>query len=98
MPMTGELTTERLVLRRWRAADRLPFRQMNADARVMEFMPTPLAAEESDAVVDRAERHFERHGFGPFAAELRGDGRFLGFIGLSVPAFDAPFMPAVEIG
>jgi ribosomal-protein-alanine N-acetyltransferase len=96
--MTEAQTTERLVLRRWREADRLPFRQINADARVMEFFPAPLAADESDALVERAERQFERHGFGPFAAELRGDGSFLGFIGLSVPAFDAPFMPAVEIG
>jgi RimJ/RimL family protein N-acetyltransferase len=71
---------------------------INADPRVMEFMPKALTAEESDALADRAELHFERNGFGPFAAELRQNGAFLGFIGLSIPRFDAPFMPAVEIG
>jgi RimJ/RimL family protein N-acetyltransferase len=71
---------------------------MNADPRVMEFMPGLLTPEASDALVDRAELHFERNGFGPFAAELRQSGAFLGFIGLSIPRFDAPFMPAVEIG
>jgi RimJ/RimL family protein N-acetyltransferase len=96
--MTGEIATERLVLRRWREADRLPFRRLNADPRVMEFMPGALRAEQSDALVARIESHFERHGFGLWAAELREGERFLGFIGLSVPGFEAAFMPAVEIG
>jgi RimJ/RimL family protein N-acetyltransferase len=96
--MRNELRTERLLLRRWRVADRLPFEQMNADPRVMEFMPELLTAEASDALIDRAESHFQRHEFGPFAAELLESKSFIGFIGLSVPAFDAHFMPAVEIG
>jgi len=96
--MLESLRTERLVLRRWRESDRLPFRAMNADARVMEHFPAPLSPAESDALMARAEAHFAQHGFGPFAAELRETSEFIGFIGLSVPAFDAPFMPAVEIG
>jgi len=71
---------------------------MNADARVMEFMPSLLAPEESDALVERMERHFEERGFGLMAAELKEGGEFIGYVGLSVPGFDAPFMPAVEIG
>ncbi|MGD1106686.1 MAG: GNAT family N-acetyltransferase [Terracidiphilus sp.] len=92
------LKTGRLLLRRWRDSDRLPFQAMNADPRVMEFMPAPLSPAESDALVDRAQAHFERHGFGPFAVELLGDKTFAGFIGLFIPAFDAPFMPSVEVG
>jgi RimJ/RimL family protein N-acetyltransferase len=71
---------------------------MNADPRVMEFMPARLSPEESNALVDRAQAHFDLHGFGPFAVELPDELTFAGFIGLSVPAFDAPFMPAVEVG
>jgi RimJ/RimL family protein N-acetyltransferase len=71
---------------------------MNADPRVMEFMPAPLSPADSDAFVGRIEEHFEQHGFGLFAVELRENHTFLGYIGLSVPRFDAPFMPAVEIG
>jgi RimJ/RimL family protein N-acetyltransferase len=96
--MTGDLTTERLLLRRWREADRLPFQRINADPRVMEFLPGLLAPDESDKLLDRADAHFEQHGFGPFAAELREEGTFLGYIGLYVPAFEAHFTPAVEIG
>jgi RimJ/RimL family protein N-acetyltransferase len=96
--MTAGLTTERLLLRGWRDADRLPFRRLNADPRVMEFMPALLTPHESDAMIQRIEQHFGRHRFGPYAAELVEDRTFIGFISLYTPAFDAPFMPAVEIG
>jgi RimJ/RimL family protein N-acetyltransferase len=96
--MLESLKTDRLLLRRWRESDRLPFQAMNADPRVMEFMPSLLAPAESDALITRIESHFARHGLGLFAAERLDDATFAGFIGLSVPAFDAHFMPAVEIG
>ncbi len=96
--MPDTIRTERLLLRRWREADRLPFQKLNADPLVMEFMPEPLPPAASDAFMARIEEHFERHGFGLFAVEQVENRSFAGFIGLSIPAFDAPFMPAVEIG
>jgi RimJ/RimL family protein N-acetyltransferase len=57
-----------------------------------------LSRAESDNLVDWIETHFDKHGFGPFAAELRQEGSFIGFISLSIPDFDAPFTPCVEIG
>jgi len=92
------LTTGRLFLRRWQDADLVPFRAINADPRVMEFFPSMLTAEESDQAVVRIEQHFDRHGFSLYAAELIETQTFIGFIGISIPMFDAPFMPAVEIG
>jgi RimJ/RimL family protein N-acetyltransferase len=71
---------------------------MNADTRAMEFYPRTLSREESDRAVDRIEMHFERRGFGLFAAELRDSGEFIGYVGLSVPSFEAAFTPCVEIG
>ena len=96
--MVDELHTERLLLRRWREADCEPFARMNADQRVMEYFPAPLTRAESDALVDRIEAHFAERGWGPWAAELRATGEFIGFIGLSVPRFEAHFTPCVEIG
>ena len=93
-----DLDTERLLLRRWRLSDREPFASLNSDARVMEFMPALLSREASDALILRIEDHFARQGFGLWAAELRRDSSFLGFIGLSVPVFEAAFTPFVEIG
>lgn len=92
------IETDRLLLRQWTPRDREPFARMNADPRVMEFFPSCLSREESDAGVDRMEAHFRKHGFGWWAAELREECRFIGFIGLAVPNFEAYFMPAVEIG
>jgi ribosomal-protein-alanine N-acetyltransferase len=92
------LATPRLLLRHWRDDDRPPFAAMCADPEVMRHFPATLTRDESDRLVDRAVAHFDRHGFGPFAAELRDTGAFLGFIGLSVPSFQAHFTPCVEIG
>jgi RimJ/RimL family protein N-acetyltransferase len=92
------IRTERLVLRRWLERDRAPFAAMNADPEVMEHFPTPLSREESDAFVDRIEAGFDEHGFGLWALEVRTSGAFIGFTGLSVPSFEAAFLPAVEIG
>jgi len=96
--MTESLITDRLILRRWREEDRAPFQALNADPRVMEFFPAVLTRQETDAGIARFEQHFDRHGFGFYAAELIEPKTFIGFIGLAVPNFEAPFMPAVEIG
>jgi RimJ/RimL family protein N-acetyltransferase len=94
----AKIGTERLILRKWRESDREPFARMNADPVVMEHFPALLSRQESDALVDRAEAHLEQHGFGPWAAELRETGAFIGYIGLVIPNFEAAFTPCVEIG
>ena len=88
------LETERLLLRGWRTSDRIPFAAMNADPRVMEFVPSLLSRDESD----RIETHFEQYGFGVWAVETRAEQNFIGFIGLNIPSFEAHFTPCVEIG
>jgi len=90
--------SDRLWLRNWEKRDREPFARLNADARVMEFFPACLSRAESDCMVDRIEEHFREHGFGAWAAELREERLFIGFVGLAVPKFEAHFTPCVEIG
>src|SRR5260370_40914615 len=92
------IATERLILRQWRESDREPFARINADPLVMELMPHALSKEESDSVADRIEAHFRQGGFGVCAVELRSNAGFLGFIGLSVPSFEAPFTPCAAVG
>jgi RimJ/RimL family protein N-acetyltransferase len=98
MAERASLETERLLLRPWRAEDREPLARMNGDAEVMEFFPAPLTRAESDELAERIEAHFQERGFGTWAAELRGEGSFIGFIGLAAPRFEAHFTPCVEIG
>jgi ribosomal-protein-alanine N-acetyltransferase len=93
------LHTPRLVLRSWRDADDDAFAAMFSDPAVMEFLglaPTDRAA--IDAGIQRIKAHFAEHGFGWWAVEVPGIAPFIGFIGLAVPRFEAPFMPAIEVG
>jgi RimJ/RimL family protein N-acetyltransferase len=92
------LKTSRLKLREWRDEDLAPWAALNADPRVREFFPSVLTFEESAAQMRQARDHFARHGFGPWAVEVIGGAPFIGFIGLSVPSFEAHFTPCVELG
>lgn len=94
----SELRTERLLLRRWRPEDRAAFAAINANPRVTEFLGGPVSRYRSDLLVDWIERMFDSQGFGFWALELIGGAPFIGMAGLGVPRFDAPFMPAVEVG
>lgn len=93
-----ELRTERLWLRPWSAADLAPFARLNADARVMEFMPGVLSRAESDARVADMNAQLAERGFGLWAVEVPGVAPFIGFVGLAVPRFTAAFTPCVEVG
>jgi hypothetical protein len=45
---------------------------MNADPVVMEHLPALLSREESDAMAGRIDKHFDEHGYGLWAVEVRG--------------------------
>lgn len=94
------ITTNRLTLRPWQPSDLKPYARINADPRVREFFPTLLTTEESNAEVARFQQRYAREGFCLFAAELRADQTFIGFIGLQTMSFAVPNLPqpAVEIG
>ncbi len=94
----AQLRTERLLLRRWRAADRAAFAAMNADAAVMEYFPNTLTSSESDALAERIERYIERDGYGLWAVEVPGESAFIGFVGLLETDAQMPFAPAIEVG
>jgi RimJ/RimL family protein N-acetyltransferase len=93
-----DLRTERLILRHWRAEDREPFAALNDDPEVMAHFPSRLTRDQSNAMADRIATFLDERGWGLWAVEVADTGEFAGFTGLSIPRFDAPFMPAVEIG
>lgn len=92
------LLTDRLILRAFTIADRQPFAAMNDDPEVMAFMSRRLDRAASDLFLARILEHWAADGFGLWAMERRSDAAFLGFAGLSSPAFEAPFTPAIEVG
>jgi RimJ/RimL family protein N-acetyltransferase len=91
------IETDRLVLRRWRAPDLAAFAALNADPLVMEHLPAPLDHAGTAALIRRIETHFETHGFGLWAVEVRRDAALIGFVGLNTVDFEAAFTPAVEV-
>lgn len=97
-PRLIEHTTTRLLLRQWRSSDRAPFAELNADPRVMEFFPSRLTREQSDAMADRCETLISERGWGLWAVELKASGSFIGYVGLHVPAAELPFSPCTEVG
>ena len=92
------IETPRLLLRDWTDADSEPFAALNADPRVMEFFPQALDRTESDTLIGRIREGLARDGFGLYAVAVKEPRRFIGFTGLARPGFDAPFMPAIEVG
>ena len=93
-----EPCTSRLVLRQWRQSDRAPFAALNADPCVMEHFPALLTRDESDAMVDRCVERIQGDGYSLWAVEVKTSGKFIGFVGLAVPTWEAAFTACTEIG
>ena len=96
MSLSLEIETPRLLLRQWRAADRRPFSELNADPQVTEFL-VPLDAAQSDALADRLAAEIDEHGWGVWAVEAPGVAPFIGFVGIRPLSSALPFAPGIEI-
>lgn len=92
------IETPRLILRHWQDSDIEPFIKINQDEEVMEYFPKVFSAGETIALVEKIKNKFATHGFGWYAVELKETHKFIGFIGLNIPDFEASFTPCVEIG
>ena len=92
------LETARLRLRQWQEADLPAFAALNADPVAMEFMPKLLTGAESESLASRLRDRISEVGWGLWAVEVVGKAPFVGFVGLSVPKFEAHFTPCLEVG
>lgn len=92
------IETPRLLLRDWRPEDLDPFAQMNLDPMVMRYFPNTFTREESRERAERSAKALDELGWGCWAAELKEEAAFIGFIALAEPTFQAHFTPCVEIG
>ncbi|CAH2604055.1 GNAT family N-acetyltransferase [Rhodovastum atsumiense] len=91
------LQSERLILRPWREADRVPLAALSSDPQVMRFFAVIRDRAQSDAWMDRTQAHIDRHGFGVWAAEAPGVADLIGFVGLSTIPADTPVPAGVEL-
>jgi RimJ/RimL family protein N-acetyltransferase len=93
-----ELRTERLLLRRWLPGDLEPYAALNADPAVREYFTNMMTRRECEVEIATFEDRFEQRGYGLWAVEVPGIAPCIGFIGLNLATFDAPFTPAVGVG
>lgn len=94
------LGTPRLLLRRWRDEDLDGFAAITAQPEVMRYIHDGRTLDRP-ATAERLaiyQRHWDEHGFGLYAVEIKETGELAGFTGLAVPTFLPEIMPAVEIG
>src|SRR4051812_14350423 len=92
------IETERLLLRDWQPSDAAPFAALNADPEVTRYLRGPMRRDESDELIARIRGHWQDHGFGLYAVEIKHSGAFAGFVGLAIPSFLPEVLPAVEVG
>ena len=92
------IRTERLLMRRWRDTDRVPFAALNADPEVMRYFPATLDRAASDAQLNIIEARFDHQGFGLWALELASTAEFIGFTGLNPMPSDVPGAGGMEVG
>jgi RimJ/RimL family protein N-acetyltransferase len=80
---TVVVTTQRLLLRTFRADDLPSYAALNADPHVVEHLGgVPLTREHSDELAAWAQQRYQRKSLGLLAVERRADGKFLGMCGL----------------
>ena len=94
----AEVETARLRLRRWRADDLDPLARVFADPAVWWFpLRRGLDRAETERFLRRDLRRWDSDGEGYWAAELKETGELIGYVGLGVPDWLPPVMPAVDV-
>ncbi len=88
----------RLGFRNWAATDIPRMCLVNADPKVMEYFPAIPTTQQTEAFVARMQKQYAEKGFCYFAVDRLDNNEFIGFTGLSIPQFEADFMPCVDIG
>jgi len=96
------ITTERLLLRKWRDDDAEPLARMHESPEMMRFLGGPMTRAQTDEMLQRIRAHWDARGFGVFAMEHAASppesGKTLaGMCGILVPRWESRFQPCVEI-
>src|SRR3954462_5646677 len=95
----GDVTTERLELRRFRPDDVDELAPGFAQQEVWQYpYGRGMSRDETESFVASQLAHWSEHRFGLWVAGERATGRTVGYVGLAVPTFLPEILPAVEVG
>jgi RimJ/RimL family protein N-acetyltransferase len=89
------LETARLRLRRFRPGDADELARWFADDDFVRYLGELRTRDDAVAMIERADAHWQEHGFGPLAVEERGSGQL---IGRSGPAYHRMWPDDPEVG
>ena len=94
------IVTSRLVLRSWRDSDFEPCAKLEADPRVIEYLPWPGPSPRdlTYRAIERARSGLAENQYGWWAVEAPNVADFIGGVGLGVHTFESDFTPCMEIG
>jgi len=92
------IRTERLLLRSWRDADAAPFRALNQDPRVHEFLPGPMSMQQVERFMQVHNAMRRGTGMCYLAIEVVHSGELAGFVGLKRHLDTLPCAPCTDIG
>jgi RimJ/RimL family protein N-acetyltransferase len=91
-------TSERLGFRNWEPTDLESMSVLNADPYVMQYFPSLQTRQQTAEFIAKMQKQFIEKGFTYFAVDTLAEKEFIGFIGLSIPTFEADFTPCVDMG
>jgi RimJ/RimL family protein N-acetyltransferase len=95
----GDVTTDRLDLRRFRPSDVDELTPVFAQDEVWRYpYGRGMSRDETEAFVGSQLAHWDEHRFGLWVAGERATGRTVGYAGLAIPTFLPEILPAVEVG
>lgn len=100
MPYPERVETDRLLLRRWTAADASAMEAIWREPQVWDALQPqrPFDPNQWRGMLDRHVRHWDAHGFGLWAVTTPDDPQPAGWIGASHPTFVPELADEVEIG
>lgn len=91
-----KIETKRLLLREYRYGDFEGLRDIICDAETMKFYPRPYDEKGVQRWLDWCISSYKENGFGLWAIELKGSGKFIGDCGISLQKIDGEILH--EIG
>lgn len=95
----GDVTTERLILRRFDRDVLDELARLFERREVWEFpYGRGMTRPETASFLDAQIQHWDDFGFGCWMARLRADESLIGYVGISIPMFLPEILPAVEVG
>jgi RimJ/RimL family protein N-acetyltransferase len=95
----GDVTTERLMLRRFERDDVDELASVFEQREVWQFpYGRGMTRDETEVFLDAQIAHWKQHEFGCWTAREIASQRLIGYLGLSVPTFLPEILPAIEVG